>query len=147
MQRSNDEHLRWREIESRAVHDAMIFTVHTSTRSAPDGREADYTLVDSPDWCNVITPVRREDGVECLVLARQYRHGADSVTIGFPGGLVDEGEAPQTAARRELEEETGYTAHDKGRPGGSTRTSFSTSSSFPLVSSSISCRASFTCTP
>ncbi len=110
MQRPGDDHLLWRKIDSRPVYDAKIFTVRMSRRAAPDGREVEYTLVDSPDWCNVIAPVRRSDGTECLVLARQYRQGAQRITVEFPGGLVDDYEAPETAARRELEEETGYTA-------------------------------------
>lgn len=50
------------------------------------------------------------DRTPCFVLARQYRHGGQVLTLEFPGGLVDPGEEPETAARRELEEETGYHA-------------------------------------
>lgn len=106
----NDDHLVWRESNRRTILSTSIFEIHLATRTSQDGREAKYTLVDSPDWCNVIAPYRRDDGVECFVMARQFRQGSGSVTLEFPGGLVDEGEVVERAAMRELEEETGYTA-------------------------------------
>jgi 8-oxo-dGTP pyrophosphatase MutT (NUDIX family) len=42
------------------------------------------------------------------VLVRQYRHGAQRVTLEIPGGLIDPGEDAATAALRECLEETGY---------------------------------------
>ncbi len=110
MHRPEHDHLRWRELDSREVYDATVFSVLESRRQAADGRESTYALIDSPDWCNIIAPVRSDDGVECFVMARQYRHGADHVTVEFPGGLIDGDEPPERAALRELEEETGYTA-------------------------------------
>ena len=47
-----------------------------------------------------------------MVLVEQYRHGTDEMTIEIPGGAVDPGESPATAAARELEEETGYRASE-----------------------------------
>jgi len=40
---------------------------------------------------------------------RQYRHNLRSYQLDFPAGTVHETEEPETAARRELEEETGFT--------------------------------------
>ncbi|HKJ86119.1 MAG TPA: NUDIX hydrolase [Spirochaetia bacterium] len=106
----NHDHLIWREIDRRPLLDAPIFQVYSSRRRAADGKESEYILIDSPDWCNVIAPVSRDDGVACFVMAQQYRHGSRTVSVEFPGGLVDEGEKPEAAALRELEEETGFTA-------------------------------------
>jgi len=43
---------------------------------------------------------------------RQFRHGTRSVMLEIPGGLVNDGEEPAVAARREMCEETGFDAKE-----------------------------------
>lgn len=45
-----------------------------------------------------------------VVLVRQYRYGIDDVVIELPAGSIDDGEDPLDCVKRELAEETGYTA-------------------------------------
>jgi len=64
-----------------------------------------YTLA-CPDWCNVVALTEDDE----LVLVWQHRFGSDRVALEIPGGVVEPGEEPLDAARRELAEETGYEA-------------------------------------
>ncbi|SMC28024.1 ADP-ribose pyrophosphatase YjhB, NUDIX family [Desulfacinum hydrothermale DSM 13146] len=70
------------------------------------GREHQVFVLESPAWVNVI-PITADNQV---VLVRQYRHGIRDLTLEIPGGVVDPGDSPEEAARRELREETGYEA-------------------------------------
>ena len=63
-------------------------------------------MLRAPHWINVIAL----DDDERVLLIRQWRFGIQAPTLEIPGGMVDPGEVPETAARRELEEETGYRA-------------------------------------
>lgn len=49
-------------------------------------------------------------GETVVLLERQYRHAASSFLWELPAGRIDKGEKPLPAAKRELLEETGYTA-------------------------------------
>jgi ADP-ribose pyrophosphatase len=46
------------------------------------------------------------------LLVKQYRPAINKFTLEIPGGLVDRGESPLKAAKRELKEETGYVVKD-----------------------------------
>ena len=72
----------------------------------PDGREADFEIVRHPGGAAVL-PVL-DDGR--IVLIRQFRPAVGSHILELPAGKLDEGEAPEVCALRELEEETGYRA-------------------------------------
>lgn len=71
----------------------------------PDGYQCDWYYVDTPPSV-MIVPVTADHQ---LVLVRQYRHNLRSHQLEFPAGTMNETEEPRAAARRELEEETGYT--------------------------------------
>jgi ADP-ribose pyrophosphatase len=97
----------WARLESARLADYEIFAVRrVRSRSPRNGRAFDFHLIDVADWVNVVAFT--DDGR--VILVEQYRHGAGRVTLEFPSGVVEADEPPATAARRELEEETGYTA-------------------------------------
>lgn len=58
----------------------------------------------------LIVPIRIKDSKVSFVMTSQFRVGANSISIEFPKGSVKQGEAPESAAIRELLEETGLTA-------------------------------------
>jgi 8-oxo-dGTP pyrophosphatase MutT (NUDIX family) len=96
---------KWETLGVESSEDFRIFTAIRIKRRHPAWkREGSFVVLDSPQWVNII-PVTTEGNI---VLIEQYRHGADSITIEVPGGLVEHGEATRIAAERECLEETGY---------------------------------------
>ena len=82
------------------------FALRSDRLRLPDGAVKDpYYVIERPDAA-IVFPLTGEGEV---VLVRQYRPAIDRVEFGLPAGLVEEGEEPEKAARRELSEETGYT--------------------------------------
>jgi 8-oxo-dGTP pyrophosphatase MutT (NUDIX family) len=72
------------------------------------GEAHDFIVLESASWVNVIALTDQEE----VVLIRQYRHGIREVTLEIPGGLVEDGDGPPAAAKRELLEETGYRSEE-----------------------------------
>lgn len=67
------------------------------------------TRQNTPDGVIIYSVIRDTDGIEKVVLIRQYRYPIDDYIYEFPAGLVDAGEDHVSAAVRELKEETGLT--------------------------------------
>lgn len=101
------DHLIWKSGERKQVFDGPIFDVCTVERTSSDGRTSRFVEVDSPDWVTIIPWYRAKDGTPMFVMVQQFRHGSATVTREFPAGVVERGEEPVAAARRELREETG----------------------------------------
>ena len=70
--------------------------------------ESPYYSLRLPDYAAIIAIT-----LDNRILAvRQYRPAVEQFTIELPAGLIDAGETPEGASRRELLEETGYEAAD-----------------------------------
>lgn len=71
----------------------------------PNGNEVpNYYVIEYPDWINVLGITTDAQ----FVLIRQYRHALGEISFELAAGVIDEGETPLQAAKRELLEETGY---------------------------------------
>mgnify|MGYP000859785883 CR=1 FL=1 len=92
-------------IEERK-YSGNIINVNRATVILPNGKQATRDIVRHPG-ASVVLPIT--DGWE-LLLVRQYRKPCEMISLELPAGKLDEGEAPETCAIRELQEETGYVA-------------------------------------
>ena len=84
-------------------------SVYARECRSPEGKKRTFTVIDCPDWVNVI-PVMESPAGRQFLMVRQWRHGSQEISVEFPGGILENGEDPESGARRELEEETAYRA-------------------------------------
>jgi 8-oxo-dGTP pyrophosphatase MutT (NUDIX family) len=95
----------WERIRSERLLETPYFALRSDKLRLPGGAVKDpYYVVERPDAA-IIFPLTGEGEA---VLVRQYRPPLERMELGLPAGLVEEGEKPEAAARRELLEETGY---------------------------------------
>ena len=96
---------KWEILSSDYIARRPWLTARKDVVRLPDGRvNPEYWVLEFPDWVNVIALTK--DGR--MVMERQYRHGAGSTCYELPCGVIEDGETPLEAAKRELLEETGY---------------------------------------
>ncbi|XP_075782131.1 ADP-sugar pyrophosphatase isoform X1 [Pelodiscus sinensis] len=62
----------------------------------------------SADGVSIIPVLLRTLHYDCIVLVKQFRPPMGGYCLEFPAGLIEGNESPESAALRELEEETGY---------------------------------------
>ena len=95
----------WITKSSRYLFRSPWFDLRQDQVRLPNGDDITYTSVSHPGYAMVV-PVLPDGRV---VMERVYRHTLGRELLECPSGGLD-GEPPEVAARRELEEETGYRA-------------------------------------
>ena len=96
-------------ISSRTVYRGPVFTITTDHVQEPGGVSARRDVIHHTGSV-VILAVEESGASPRVLLERQYRHAANGYLWEIPAGRIDKGELPLPAAKRELIEETGYTA-------------------------------------
>lgn len=104
----SEDHLRETALGRTELLNGHFLHVVRDAVRLPSGRDATREYVLHPGAVMVIGLL--DDGQ--LVLERQYRHPMQRVMIEFPAGKLDAGEGSLACARRELLEETGYSARE-----------------------------------
>jgi len=102
----DDSHLRETRIDGEVAYDGHFLKVSRDRVRLPNGAETGREYIRHPGA--VVILALFDDGR--VLLERQYRYPNDRVFIELPAGKIDPGEESLVSAKRELEEETGYTA-------------------------------------
>ena len=97
---------RARRLSSRRIYTGKVLSLDVDEVEEPGGVHARREVVRHSGSVAVLAI--QDDGK--IVLVRQYRYPVDDFVWELPAGRLDEGESPEQAAQRELQEEIGYKA-------------------------------------
>lgn len=106
MKETEEDARQWKVLSSEYLIRRPWLTARKDVLQLPDGRiNPEFYVLEYPSWVNVIA-ITADDR---FVMVRQYRHGLGRMSTELCAGVVEAGEEPLDAAKRELAEETGYT--------------------------------------
>jgi ADP-ribose pyrophosphatase len=95
-----------RTLQSEYIYRGRLVNLRLDTVELPSGRQAKREIVEH-GACTAMVALDSDDNV---LLVKQYRKPVERELLEIPAGGVDSGEDPVDTARRELEEETGFSA-------------------------------------
>lgn len=95
----------WQCVLSEKGPDLKLFKARFDHMQNPRNDKTERMIIlESDDAVNVVAITSKQQ----MVFVRQYRFGIGYATLELPGGIIDQGEEVELAAKRELEEETGF---------------------------------------
>lgn len=98
---------KWKTLSSKIPFDNKWFKVQQDTVKLPNGKIVDdYFMWKEGDIVLIVAMTKNNE----VVLVKQYKHASNEVMVEVPAGYVDKENNPESAAKRELEEETGFTS-------------------------------------
>jgi ADP-ribose pyrophosphatase len=88
------------------IFNGRVLTLNLERAVLPNGKDADLEIIRHPGGACAL-PIH-EDG--SVTLIHQYRHATNGIIWEIPAGRINDGEGPESCARRELIEEAGLEA-------------------------------------
>ncbi len=96
---------KWHKLSSKYLVKEKWATLRVDTCRLQGGVvKDDYYVLEYPNWVNAVALTTEGK----IILVRQYRYAAAIISLEIPGGVMEGDESPETAIKRELLEETGY---------------------------------------
>lgn len=95
----------WKKKSERLAYQGWR-SMLVKTFELPDGKQQEYDIIRNSPYVVVAAFTTKKEAI----FIRQFRPGPEKILSSFCEGYIDENETPETAARRELLEETGYRA-------------------------------------
>jgi len=94
-------------LSTRQIFQGKFISLQVDTVRLPDGKTATRELVKHP---GAVALMALTEGRGKMLVVEQFRKAVEKVQVEIPAGKLEPGEDPLNAAKRELEEETGYKA-------------------------------------
>lgn len=92
-------------IHSEKIFDGKVISLKVDDVTLPNGETSKREIINHPGAVAIIAITDSNK----LLVVEQYRKALERSIIEIPAGKLEKGEEPIVTARRELEEETGYT--------------------------------------
>jgi 8-oxo-dGTP pyrophosphatase MutT (NUDIX family) len=102
-----DQNNPWKTLSSKTIYDNPWISVREDQIINPAGKNGIYGVVNFKNKAIGIVPVDEEGNI---YLVGQFRYTLNEYSWEIPEGGGPQGEEPLETAKRELQEETGYTA-------------------------------------
>ena len=96
-------------LASEVVYEGKIITVYKDEVELSTGKTSFREVVEHSGGV-VILAICKKDGIEKVLMVKQFRYPLKNALLELPAGKLEKNEDPFEAAKRELTEETGYTA-------------------------------------
>jgi len=100
-------------IKRRRIFNGRLIKLYSQRHRFPGGYIGDLEVVIHPGAVLIVPFLKRDK----IILIRQYRPVINSYIWELPAGTLDKNESPAACAKRELIEETGYSADNYKRIG------------------------------
>lgn len=98
--------MSFKHLEKKIIFENDLLCIKEELLELPNGKQAIWNMIVASDAVAILALTDDDE----VLFVEQYRPAVKSKLIEVPSGIIDDGESPEAAALRELEEETGYKA-------------------------------------